>query len=206
MGSLFEPAAPGQWRRNAVADHYHENLGVVSAGYQRAAEMLVEAWEAERFDPLLLPIVLLYRHGLELQLKHAITVTERALREVGQPGRTPTELDAWFKRKAGHRLKALRDELSRQLRDLGVQQPLDTDVSDAIDELADFDPWGETFRYTTTLEKDKATGATQSVRNPRPGDPAKGAVVDVVALGAKLDTAINHIGDVWSHVEATYLP
>ena len=202
MTSIFDPAPAHEWRYNAVAERYHDSDSKIAAGYRRAADLIVEAWPEERFDPLLAPVILLYRHAIELELKTAIRMAERAKSHAGLPHRDLSTLNEWFKNKAGHRLAVLRDDLAGSLVALSAE-PMDPTVSKLIEELHTIDPGGETFRYAWTREKD-ASGQWVVVQTERPGDGNDGRV-NVMALGDSCSAAVDHIGAIWSLLEEEYV-
>ncbi|TDE88147.1 hypothetical protein EXU48_23785 [Occultella glacieicola] len=199
MSPIFDQASGDDWKQNAVADRYHETDSKLAEGYKRAAELVVAAWPEERFDALLPPVILLYRHAMELQLKTAIGVAERAKPYANLTSRTSDDLAKWFKNTAGHRLGVLRDELNHSLVALGAQA-MDSSVVGVIDELDQADDRGETFRYSWTLQKDPS-GAWGKVQTPRPGQTSGGRV-NIVEMGQALSEAVNHIGAIWSQLEA----
>lgn len=198
MDSIFEQASSDEWKHNAVADQYHEDDGTLSAGYQRAADLVVAAWPGERFDPLLPPVILLYRHAMELQLKAAISTAEQAKNLTGQPFRAPDELARWFKITAKHHLGTLRDDLIQSLATLNISA-MRISVVDLIDELVQVDSNGETFRYSWTRRKDPS-GAWQKAQMPRPGATSDGRV-NIVTMAKALSEAIEHISAIRSTID-----
>src|SRR5690606_17324735 len=71
------------WHNAAVIGDMEDD-GDLAEGYFAAAEPVVAGWKAgDRNDMLAIPILSLYRHGIELALKHAIREAAERLRVDG---------------------------------------------------------------------------------------------------------------------------
>lgn len=103
-------------------------------------------------DEMLLPFLYLYRHAIELDLKHSIRYACR-LRVLG--GETneslrPELVAEWLAKQHKHRLMALVDELDRHLVAMGLEK-LPKGVRQTFELVSAADPKGEAFRYTGDL-------------------------------------------------------
>lgn len=185
----------------AIANQFHETDAVLGYGYQRAADLLVEIWPQERDDNLLPPIVLLYRHSLELHLKSAIATAERAKQAAGLLHDTPHVLATWFKQKVRHNLDELADRLDGSLSDLDEGE-IGPHVRAVIAELNGVDSGGENFRYSwSTVKRD---GAHHVVSADRPA--GRDGRVDIVRLGGTLAEAIRHFRAIEDHLDMVVIP
>jgi len=144
------------------APEYTENVqidalpiygGVGSAyvqGYKDAADKLVEtvvATETNR-DIFLMPIVYLYRHYLELQLKMML----REARDAGVSA-VSGKTDEWIKNRAGHDLHVLWNSVRQIIEELSPDE-LSGDISNVeriIQRFHDLDDTGQRFRYAGKL-------------------------------------------------------
>lgn len=121
--------------------------------YANSAKRLAESHKGEpEDDVVLLPMLLLYRHAIELTLKAAIRYACSLRRNNGE------ELDtlqpkaiAWrLQHTHRHNLIALVDELDEHLRALELERMPD-DARETIALLDEIDSSGESFRYTGKL-------------------------------------------------------
>ena len=114
-----------------------------------AAERLASTFTGQApDDALLMPFLYLYRHAIELELKYAIRFAARLRRNNGEddPSLTAEAVSERLKKKLGHRLMPLLDELNRQLGALG-QPPVPVEVRRLLERISTADQTGETFRY-----------------------------------------------------------
>ncbi len=124
-------------------------------GFVSAADALIEHWvEHGPNDGHLMPIILTYRHGVELLLKAAIRDAAACLRREGNqdPKLARPAIDDWLAREAGHSLQQLANRLDQYLDRLNEDR-LPTDTHDVLLSLHTLDPRGDTFRYATTWDK-----------------------------------------------------
>jgi hypothetical protein len=184
----FSPVAPGDdWCRNAVQP-MREDDAWLGFGFISAADALIEHWvEHGPNDGHLMPIILTYRHGLELLLKAAIRDASACLRREGNQDRTVSRqaIDDWLARDAGHSLQQLANRLDAYLDRLDEDR-LPMDTHDVLTSLHTLDPRGDTFRYATTWDK----AAQRYVPSPRP----LASHIDVVAMGKQFGAAASLIG------------
>lgn len=129
------------WHLNAMLNWSNFRADLYAFAYKDAADGLVESM-AERKVPLdsgIYPLLFLYRHALELQLK-LMLATARNL-----TGLNPKNYDK-------HSLMPMWSELRKLLKDLDPSQP-EIEVIAAhefIRQLDDVDPDSMAFRYATT--------------------------------------------------------
>jgi len=174
---LFNPVGPGgNFHHNAVLTS-HEDDGTLGAGYVAAGDALVEHWVTRGpNDLLLMPIIMNYRHGIELLLKDAIRVAAGCLRRDGiaDADLRKATVDEWLGRKVGHKLQPLAQRLDQLLGRL-KEETLPPGIHEALTRVHELDPTGETFRYATSWSKEEK----QYVPSKRP----EATHVDVVAMG-----------------------
>jgi len=139
-GSLFSSGP--DWRLNACVNYAFDDLYAYAEGYRRAGDMLAEQLIADPthgLDFVVYPLVFLYRHAIELQLKGVIRDGRRLLRLRAVPR----------KKLENHELDKLW-ELARPILE-GVWPEGDTRCLDRIDavvrELTEADPSSQAFRY-----------------------------------------------------------
>jgi len=127
---------------DSVAD-----FSVLAKGYASAAERAVESWNgrgSRRTDLEAYPILFLYRHALELSIKH---VLYRAfeLSRYHLPGEIEEKLQN------DHNLQRVWQVVSKTLNMLSPNNELMRSVEEAISrtcaELSELDPGSYTFRY-----------------------------------------------------------
>ena len=120
------------------------HIGVFSSGYRNAADVIVSAVERGEgiANFVCWPVLLLYRHALELGLKEAIYWGAQAFEE-----------DAGVK-KSEHRLRVLlqnlRDKSARLFPE--EDQSALAAFSKVVEELDEIDPAGQSFRYPADQE------------------------------------------------------
>lgn len=185
----------------AIANQFHETDAMLGHGYRRAADLLVEIWTQERDDNLLPPIVLLYRHSLELHLTSAIATAERAKQAAGLPHDTPHELATWFKQTVRHNLDELAGRLDGSLEDL-EEGEIGPHVRAVIAELHGVDPGGENFRYSWSTVKQNRAHRVVSADRPAGSDGR----VNIVGLGGTLGDAVRDVSSIDDHVDEVVIP
>src|SRR3954451_6984761 len=103
-------------------------------------------------DALLLPYLFLYRHAIELDVKHSIKFAAQLRRNEGDtaPEVLEPDLTDRLKHKHGHRLLALVEELDKHLTALKLETT-PSKVRRTLNLVARVDPKGEGFRYAGSL-------------------------------------------------------
>jgi hypothetical protein len=174
---LAPVSAGGSWRDTAIMGGSRENDGALGAGYVEAAHFLAERWKSHRpNDRLAVPILGIYRHGIEPVLKDGIrTAAEFARRDGDEdPALGPARPDE--KPATTHSIGALAEKLTALLGRLGMGpgQELPADTLEVLQSLHVLDESGQTFRYAAV--KAGGGGAQARRRPPRPGPfrPARG--------------------------------
>ena len=188
MTTPFVPVGPGgNFHHNAVLE-YDEDDVALGLGFASAADALIEHWQEHGpNDGHLMPILTLYRHGLELLLKGAIREAAACLRRDGDSDSALVRetLDDWLARHAGHSLQSLATRLDTYLERLRLDG-LPVETHEVLLTLHKLDPGGDTFRYATTWDKSERRYASA----PRPDSTH----IDVVAMGEHFTSAANLIG------------
>ncbi|WP_326549991.1 hypothetical protein [Micromonospora sp. NBC_01813] len=156
QSSLLQPVvAGGSFRRTATLGWF-ENDATLAMGYLEAADVLTTSWKAHRSnDSLALPILSLYRHGIELALKAVIRCAARCLRADGDLDTElqQTNLDAMLS--ATHSIGGLAERLTGYFArlDLEDSQRLPDEVKDVLEALHAVDDSGQWFRYSTVKKR-----------------------------------------------------
>ncbi len=136
---------------------YYDGDRGLACGFADAGDAVLAAWQSGPHpnDPLLLPMIYNYRHGIELALKQAIRQAveclQMARRDHGVP--TPSELEAHLKSKQRHRLGPLAEQLAGLLNQLQLGS-LPPETMRWLMRLHQLDPSGEAFRYANHLKTD----------------------------------------------------
>ena len=114
--------------------------GAYLVGFQRAADMIVDAAQSDDLNPddLFFPVAHLYRHHLELMLKDLVRLGVRL-----------GSLDGCKKTLGGHNLQKLWNKAKRLIEDVWPDSP-DDDLKATEQLILKFhklDPKGTSFRY-----------------------------------------------------------
>lgn len=166
---IFRPATTDPLVRNADVN-FDPSLSrmPMATGFRMAGRRLVDDVLAQGGDQdfLVAPICYLYRHALELALKHLIAVGYQV---VGRPDGVPHHHDllALWREARGPILRVdpnARKECAR--------------VEREIAEIADVDPASEAFRYPTS-------------RDGQPSWPADLRMIDVQHIGEVMDSLMD---------------
>ena len=138
-GPLF--SGDDDWRSNACVNFAWDEMHLFATGYRQAADLLADhvVGAKKHQDTLFWPIVLLYRHYFELQLKGILR-------------RGYMFLDVEKKVPYIHNLANLWNRCIRVISQMTDKPTSVTKkdlklVGDVINELSSVDPTGETFRY-----------------------------------------------------------
>ncbi|MFI6290032.1 hypothetical protein ACIBEJ_00515 [Nonomuraea sp. NPDC050790] len=172
------------WRAIAVLG-FAEDDAALAEGYFDAAEIIVDAWKAGNHNDLLaIPILALYRHGIELALKAGIREAACRLRVDGHDDASldPGAVD---KRLAGtHCIGDLVVELTGYLDRLMLfsVKKLPADALEVLNSLHLLDKTGQAFRYATV----KSGKGKAAVLVPARPDQKH---VDILAVSAALHEA-----------------
>ena len=123
-----------KWKKNALIGSYFSNdLSLIAQGYYKGAKILVESLDNNPSNALVYPIVFLYRHYIEIQLKAIL----EEFREMG----------AISNRIMSHKL----DVLLKRVNQICTQQSLQNlsdEVCETIQGFNEFDNSSQTFRYS----------------------------------------------------------
>jgi hypothetical protein len=152
---LFRGDLPDS-QNNACPHWYAEagNWDLIAAGYLHAAHALVEELLAKRVlaDEMLYPVCFLYRHCIELRLKHVASLGHRLK-------------DGEYKAPSGHNLSELWKSAHPVLRDQvhgTTPAELET-IASQIAELQNIDSKSDEFRYPVTMSEKVALTGLQHV-------------------------------------------
>lgn len=119
--------------------------------YHEAAKRLASTFRGEPIDDtILLPFLLLYRHAYELRLKHLIKFLARMRRRHREPENArlaPRTVENRLRRKHGHKLQPLLDEMLEHFNALELGEEFPSAVIATIGLLHEADSTGMRFRY-----------------------------------------------------------
>lgn len=136
----FEEKELAGWWHNACLNFLPDKWDLYATGYKLAGDLLVEHTKNTRSDqdPLVYPIVFLYRQYLELRLKELIKIGSQYL-DISQ--KIPTH----------HRINDLWKKCKKILEKIPPDNPKnDLDVVEAcINQFSETDPSSMAFRYPT---------------------------------------------------------
>ena len=145
-GSIFDDDAP--WQADIDLAWSHDWGGYI-VGYKEAADRLVQSITEDHFDPLVYPILFLYRQYLELSLKYLLRLM-RHLQQV-QGESIPQEVtDADKKLLETHNLDKLWKEVRSIMEALWGEtedMAVNVDVGARIREFSLIDHNSQSFRY-----------------------------------------------------------
>lgn len=144
---------PGSDHATLIVRYPSEDGGRFSFCFADAADRLAASYRGQApDDALLMPFLYLYRHAIELDLKHSIRLAARL--RVNNSETDPTlqasALDDRLRNKHGHRLMALLEELDKHLVALEIP-PVPKNVRRVLDLISRSDRSGESFRYPGSL-------------------------------------------------------
>ena len=175
-------AKSGGWRNTAIIGGPWESDGSLAFGFFEVAEIAVEHWKAgRRNDATVLPIIYLYRHGIELALKEAIRDAAACLRGdgVADVKIQADKLDDWIANT--HSIERLVNRLTRLLGrlKLGPGNQLPAETLYVLSKLHVLDHDGQAFRYST-MKVDR--NGVRLLEPVRPGEQRFDIVVVAEAL------------------------
>lgn len=139
---LFSSA--DDWRFNACVDFLFDDWDLYAQGYRKAGGILATRLAetgGEEVDFLVYPLVFLFRHALELQLKSVIRWGRRALQKPSS------------EYPSGHKLFDFWGEcrvLAEEFWPSGPSTQLD-EIEQTLKEFQKHDPIGQAFRYSTEV-------------------------------------------------------
>lgn len=145
----------GYWRDTAIIGGRREDDGALAAGFVEAADILVKHWKEHRPNDLLaIPILAIYRHGIELALKDAVRAATRCARRDGidEPDLEPDAVEDRLSKT--HSIGTLVEELNRWLArlELGPEEQFPAETTEVLNSLHLLDGTGQTFRYSTVKQ------------------------------------------------------
>ncbi|MCH8966310.1 MAG: hypothetical protein IID43_01405 [Planctomycetes bacterium] len=156
-GEVFAPGA--EWWGNACLNYSGESGAVCNyiVGYKMAGDVLVQRVLQDRQtrDVLVFPIVFLYRHYLELQLKELI-------------GLAQAFLDLESALPSHHQLQQLWPCCSKLLLQVWPEKPIAhyKKVKDCVDQFVRVDRNGVAFRYTREKDGTRTLAGLRHVSIP----------------------------------------
>lgn len=135
----------------AILGGSHEDELTIAGGYIAVAELAAVQFFKQPDDSLPIPILYLYRHGIELTLKWLIKVAARCALRDGYSGQENLSAERVKERVSEtHNIKKLTDCLNRYLRHLeriGSENRIDPDTFQSLRWLDSEDETGEAYRY-----------------------------------------------------------
>ena len=149
--SLFD--SEGEFWGSASLHYHLDGWSAYAVGYKEAADIIVQSIIKSRrmFDPLVYPIMQLYRHYLELQIKGLILSSQNLLNK---------------KRKNSqiHDLEKLWQHCDKLLREISPGDSEDSldSITRLIKEFTSIDPFSTAFRYP---EDRKGTKSLETIEH-----------------------------------------
>jgi hypothetical protein len=149
------PFGPGKSGRPAIVGWMPVDYGYYSLCYRFVGEGMIEKAHAEQLEDFYVyPIGYIYRHALELALKHANYAMEDALAARARLGMVPKaerlthkQVDEAMGNLPFHKLTPLLDRLEKRLALIDRADPFDPDVKAVVLAVEQFDPDGQRFRF-----------------------------------------------------------
>ncbi|HJP89154.1 MAG TPA: hypothetical protein VJ850_08985 [Candidatus Limnocylindrales bacterium] len=149
------PFGPGRSSRPAIVAWMPVDYGFYAQSYRYVGEgMIDKAHEEQLEDFYVYAIGYIYRHALELALKHVNYVVERSLAARANVGLldpadrlTQAQVDEQMADLPSHRLLPLLNRLEKRYQLIKGAEPLDPEVRAVIEAVGQFDPDGQKFRF-----------------------------------------------------------
>ena len=178
-------ASDSDWHNNACLNYMSDHGTAYTEGYRRAADILIRHIDetARDQDFLVYPVVFLYRHHIELQIKQVTGLARRLLGDIDTHGGD----------KVTHNLNSLW-EVARRL----ILQADDTlgpshfrRVSDVVRALNESDLRATGFRYAHTAEGGPSLEGIHYINTRRFGEQMAAASDDLDGI----DTGLRYLLD-----------
>jgi hypothetical protein len=162
-----QPFGPGRSGRPAIVAWMPADYGWYAQSYRVAGEGLIRQAHDEQLEDLYIyPIGYVYRHALELTLKHANYLVEEALAARARYQHVPmaerlthAEVNEQMDRLPSHRIRPLLNRLVKRLSLIESAESIPEDVKAVIEAVADFDVDGQRWRFPY-LSKDRGPSFT----------------------------------------------
>lgn len=142
---------PANTYEDLIVRYSGEDDGRLGASFAQAADRLAGTHTGRPVDDaLLLPYLYLYRHAMELDVKHAIRFAAKLRIVKGERDAALSDpaLGERLKKTLRHKLPALVTELEKHLVALGLST-MPSSVRSVVNLVAAADPAGESFRYAS---------------------------------------------------------
>lgn len=166
-------ASDSDWHNNACLNYMSDHGTAYTEGYRRAADILIRHIDetARDQDFLVYPVVFLYRHHIELQIKQVTGLARQLLRRDDSPGSD----------KVTHNLNSLWEAARKLL--LQADETLTPSsfrrVSSVIRALNEADLRATGFRYARTREGGRSLEGIHYINTRRFGEQMAAASDDL---------------------------
>jgi hypothetical protein len=192
-----EPFGPGKSRRPAIVAWMPVNYGYYSTSYRYAGEGLIKQAHKEQLEDFYVyPIGYVYRHALELALKHANYLVEGALAARARTKSVPKaenlthdEVEAAMEKLPSHRIRPLLNRLIKRLKLIEGAEAMPDDVRAVIEAVADFDVDAQRWRFPY-LRKKGGKGTPPSFE---PRKDHKQSFIDLEGIRDTIDPALGYL-------------
>lgn len=147
---LFKVFA-GKDRQGLIVRYPYQDDADVAFGYVEAAKRLAASFQGQPLDDtILMPFMYLWRHAVELSLKHQIKLAAKLRQANGEQDALldPDRLRGWLMRT--HSMRDLATELAGHFAQLDLPE-MPNDTRRTLSWLIEADPKGQTFRYSGGL-------------------------------------------------------
>jgi len=169
-------ASDRDWHNNACLNYMHDHETAYTEGYRRAADILIRHIDETGRDQdfLVYPVVFLYRHHIELQIKQVIGLARQLLRDDG----------SGCSNKVTHNLNSLWETARKAI--LQADDTLSssdfTRVSAVVKALNEADLRATGFRYARTREGGRSLKGVYYINTRRFGDQMAAASDELDAI------------------------
>lgn len=169
-------ASDRDWHNNACLNYMPDHETAYTEGYRRAADILIRHIDETGRDQdfLVYPIVFLYRHHIELQIKQVTGLARQLLRDD----------DSSYSNKVTHNLNSLWETSRRAI--LQADDTLSssdfTRVSAVVKALNEADLRATGFRYARTREGGRSLEGVHYINTRRFGDQMAAASDELDAI------------------------
>lgn len=181
------------WTNNACLNYSSDELSIYSEGYKRAGNMLSDKLQKNRngIDFLIYPLIFLYRHHIELELKIII-----------KEGNYLLEDEKVMRNH--HKLHNLWDDAKKIIEEIWSDSPKDDlkTVEKTVLQLNDLDPGSYAFRY----DRDKQGNKPNPDLNNIDIKKFSKVINNISAFFAGVSTAISVYNDHKNEMKRHYSP
>ncbi|CAX53287.1 conserved uncharacterized protein (plasmid) [Erwinia billingiae Eb661] len=191
-------ASDSDWHNNACLNYMLDHGTAYTEGYRRAADILIRHIDetARDQDFLVYPVVFLYRHHIELQIKQVTGLARQLLRDNAPRG----------SEKVTHNLNSLWEVARKVLLEADdTLSPSDfSRVSAVVRALNEADLRATGFRYARTIEGGRSLEGIQYINTRRFGEQMAAASDDLDGIDDGLRYLLDLDNETRGHEDGFY--